>query len=376
MSFIDSDPNLSHKINNLRALAALFVVFFHYFIFFFTDHKFCAKLSCFPPLDMSPFEGFIQFLEAIPFNLGYFAVAFFFLISGFLTPYLFERYTSRRLFFKNRFFRLWPTYVIGLSINILFIWGACLYNGIDFPFSFSEISASFFGLRDVLGYPFITGIVWTFEIEIKFILFCFIVYPLIQKPSLRLLVALCIILFWICFWGQRITQEDLTYPDALFYFFRSLTHNIKFFCFLLEGVIYYFFLSNKISKKEFLILSIILMLSFIAELYFTLKIDYFIQYLLSYFSGLGVFIWYMGRVFTKSQSLHFFHFVAKTSYPLYLIHAVPSYIIMFILYDLGISLFWGIGLAFLVCFALSYITHCFVEEPVRGLWKKIHGKIT
>lgn len=370
MSLLHTSPHLSHKIHNLRATAALLVVFFHYFIFFFTEHDFCAKLACFSPLDLSDFEGFIQPLRTFPLNLGRFAVTIFFLISGFLTPYLFERYTTRSMFLKNRFFRLWPTYVVGLILNILFVWGACVYNDINFPFTVPELSTSFLGLRDILGYPFITGVVWTFEIEIKFILFCFIAYPLIQKSSLRLLVAIIIVLFWVCFWGKLLTQEDLDFPEPLFYFFRTMTHNLKFFCFLLEGMCYYFFLSKKISKKEFLHLSIILMSSFIVEVYATLKPDYFVEYIVSYSAGLALFMWYIARLFSKPQSSRFLRFTSGISYPLYLIHAVPSYIIMFILYDLGVPLFLGIGLAFIICFILSYLVHLFIEEPIRKTWSR------
>lgn len=370
MSLIRSSPDLSHKISNLRATAALLVVFFHYAIFFFTNQDFCAKLSYFSPLDLSSFDGFIQILKDFPLNLGCFAVTIFFLISGFLTPYLLERYTTRRMFLKNRFFRLWPTYAICLAINIFFIWGACIYNDIDFPFTSPEIFASFLGVRDIFGHPFITGVVWTFEIEIKFVLFCFIVYPLIQRASLYLLTFIIISLFWICFFGKFLTEEYLELPDLLFYFFRSMTHNLKFFCFLLEGMAYYFFLEKKVSRKNFLYLSLILMISFVSDLYFTIKIDFFITYILSYFSAFAFFVWYILRIFSNSQSFRFLRFVSDMSYPLYLIHAIPSYIIMYILYDFGVSLFWGMGIAFVMCFPLSYGVHRFIESPIRNKFSR------
>src|SRR3990167_2818312 len=160
---------MDQKLNYIRGGAALCVVLYHYGFFFFTNQTFCAQLCFFPPIEFA--HPFIETIESFPFDLGQFAVTLFFLLSGFLSPYLIEKYKTRAAFLRNRFFRLWPIYAVGLLINILSVVAGSFYTGGEWPYSFDHVLASLFCVRDLLGYSYITGIVWTFEIEVKFIIF-------------------------------------------------------------------------------------------------------------------------------------------------------------------------------------------------------------
>src|SRR5271169_3240301 len=148
------------NLDYIRGIAALGVVVYHYFIFFFTNQNFCARLSNFSPIEF--FNPILEQVKDFPFDLGQFSVGLFFLLSGFLVPSLVERYPTRKTLFQNRFFRLWPIFAVGLLINILFVLGGSFYTGNELPYSADMIIASFVCLRDIFDYPYITGIVWTF----------------------------------------------------------------------------------------------------------------------------------------------------------------------------------------------------------------------
>ena len=322
----------------LRSFSAIIVMFYHYLIFFFTHQSFCAHLCCFSPLDLSSFP-LVQPLKSFSFDIGRFAVALFFLISGFLMPSLLEKYPTRISFLENRFFRLWPVYVVGLAINLLFIWGACLYNQREFPYLAKQIFASFLCLRDFLDYPFITGVVWTFEIEVHFIIFCTIIYPLLRGLFLKLLIILQPCVFLLCF----LLSELLNGQDFLGErFFEIFSANSKFFCFLFLGMYFCLFC--------------------------TLTAERFKSYLVSYLLALLLFICFMKRQSSSDvnhQIKNISSFVSNISYPLYLIHAIPGYILIYILYNEGIPFLWGVLIAIFFSFLTAFLLHFFIEHPIR-----------
>lgn len=370
MLIFRSFPNLTHKIDNLRALSALSVVFYHYFIFFFTAQALSATYSIFPPLEFE-FQDFINLFRTFPFDLGKFAVAEFFLISGFLIPSLSEKYPTRTAFFKNRFFRLWPIYAIGLVLNLLFIWGACLYNGLDFAHTLYNVIASFLCLRDFLGYPFITGVVWTFEIEVKFFLFCLVLYPLIQKPSPKILVFIKAFLFFVSFYMVSFFYEDQEPNFYVFQFFKILSQTLNYFCFLLIGMCFSFFLSKKISQKVFIFFCVMLSVLFIVESYFIATASAWNRLLFSFFPALFIFVWYVAKSEPQRfRNSPYLRSISEMSYPLYLIHAIPGYIIVYILYDWGVPLILGILISMVATFLISYWVHLFIEKPIRHSWSR------
>lgn len=375
MSLFRAFPDLTHKINNVRALSALSVVVYHYLIYFFTEQTASAAYAIFAPLEFS-FQDFIQNIKDLPFDFGRFAVSEFFLISGFLIPSLLERYPTRLSFFKNRFFRLWPVYAIGLAINVVFVWIACLYNHTDFAYTLYEIMASFFCLRDVLGLPFITGIVWTFEIEIKFLIFCILIYPLIQTASLRKIVFIKGVLFFSLFYGGALLTEFLyeTYQivspemDQFFWVFLKTASN---FCFLLIGMGFSLFLSKKISQRLFLECFFILSALFLLENYLMYKEHSWIRLMLSSFPALFLFVWYIAKNYQKrSHDIPYLRSISEMSYPLYLIHAIPGYILIYILYDYGVPLFVSICISAFLTFYIAWMVHKFLEKPIRKKWSR------
>ena len=63
-----------------------------------------------------PIPAMAELALSFPLNWGPFGVALFFVISGFVIPFSFETY-GRLDFIVARFFRIYPTYLTGLSFE-------------------------------------------------------------------------------------------------------------------------------------------------------------------------------------------------------------------------------------------------------------------
>lgn len=363
----------SYLLDNIRAIAAFLVVFYHYSIFFFIAQPFCATLSCSPPLEEVSDWPFVQALSVSAFDLGQFAVGFFFFLSGFLLPGLRERYPTRSAFLRNRFFRLWPVYAIGLLINILFIKVASLYYGIDFPHTEHHIIASLLCLRPFLEYPYITGVVWTFEIEVFFILFCVLSYARLKPLSPSILYAQ-LAFFLISYIGKQVlTLEDF---PLILQFFLFFSIKMKFVALIFMGTYLNAFLNKQLTPLKFLLNQGFLVTLFVGECYLLLGDTTFIRYLVSYGLSTAVFFSLIfldqKKCFILSKQSSLLGFVAEISFPLYLVHAVPGYVIAYILHSQGISIFVGLALGFLLTFPLAIVLHSLVEKPFRDRWGKQH----
>ncbi len=58
-------------------------------------------------------------------------------------------------------------------------------------------------------------------------------------------------------------------------------------------------------------------------------------------------------------------YISKISYPLYLIHAIPGYVIMYICYDQGYSIFPGMVIGLIGSFVGAHYLTKYIETPVR-----------
>jgi peptidoglycan/LPS O-acetylase OafA/YrhL len=156
-------------ILKLRGVSALLVMLYHHCYFFWLHQDFCSKLANNQPVEDVPLVA--SFLNTLPINLGDLAVGSFFLISGFLMP-LTAQWKTRYEFLNARIKRIWPPYVGALFLTLFWVYWNSQRNFRDFPWSSDHVLASLVFMRDIGGYPFIDGIVWTLEVEIKFYLLC------------------------------------------------------------------------------------------------------------------------------------------------------------------------------------------------------------
>ena len=107
------------------------------------------------------------------------------------------------------------------------------------------------------------------------------------------------------------------------------------------------------------------------ESYLVYEEKAWMRLLFSFFPALFLFIWYIAKNFPKrSHHIPFLHMISEMSYPLYLIHAIPGYIIVYILYDYGWPLGLSIPVSCALTFILSWSVHTFMEKPIRNRWSR------
>jgi peptidoglycan/LPS O-acetylase OafA/YrhL len=146
-------------ISAIRGVAALLVVLFHLQI-----HVFAG----FPNRPIAPHSStwwlFLGF-----FDLGKFAVALFFMVSGFLIPATLRRSGATLPEFAwHRFLRLYPAYWASIALAL-----ACWYGSgrADLPTP-ATVIANVTMFQRFLGQPDLVGVYWTLQIELVFYITC------------------------------------------------------------------------------------------------------------------------------------------------------------------------------------------------------------
>lgn len=363
---MDHKRERSQALDQLRGIAALLVVIYHYGIFFFTEQDFCSYLCHVSPIDFSAFAPYTNLFQQTSFDLGAFAVSLFFLLSGFFMPALLERYKTGGAFLLNRFWRLFPTFAVTLIINLIFLISLAYYTTGQFPYTWPQLLSVITLTRDIFGYPFMDGVIWTLEIEWKFCLFVALVAPLIKRIEFKTLlmwqnlvfgVALIIYLF--------LRNNEIESLPLLRSVSQSIATNLRFFTFMLIGSLFYLIQEHKIEKKQGQKLILFLTCLFFLQCFWMLSEKGFWRYLTSYLPSLLVFAFVWSHQRPPSTTL--FHrvidFITQISYPLYLVHAMSGYVIMYAFHNQGLNLFIGMGCGVIFSLCSATLLHYFIETP-------------
>ncbi len=303
--------------NSLRGVAALLVIAAHYTGVFWFARSAVSALTGLPTVDSSvqtPDLATWITLSVVPFNLGPLGVALFFLISGFVIPFAFER-QSRIQFLIGRIFRIWPVYFACFLTGAAVLFSASRLFSVPLPFSTGNaLLHSVVGLREIFGGPQIDGILWTLEIEIKFYIIAFAIAPLLGSGSLLSFVV----------------------PAGIFCATRSeyLAPHISFaapyLIFMFIGVALNFLFREKVRlMPTALTIGALLLASFISA---NDQANVAQNYALALFIFCGCMM--ASRFIPDSNVLKFF---ANISYPLYAIHGIAGYAIMTSLLHFGAS---------------------------------------
>jgi peptidoglycan/LPS O-acetylase OafA/YrhL len=166
-------------ISGIRGIAALLVLLFH------------LQLHLFAGYPERPIQAYslTWWLCLGCFDLGKYAVALFFMVSGFLVP------STLRVpgatvsgFVRHRFFRLYPVYWLSIALQLL----ALLLLGRLAELNWPNVLANLTMAQGFVGQPNLIGVFWTLQIELVFYLVC-VVLALsgrLDRPRLWNAVAL------------------------------------------------------------------------------------------------------------------------------------------------------------------------------------------
>ncbi|AYG47522.1 acyltransferase [Pseudomonas sp. Leaf58] len=348
--------------NQLRGIGALSVLVSHYIGIFWLAHPEISKLMGVPELLTFPsLPDALKLLSEYCIVFGQFGVGVFFIVSGLVIPISLKN-VSWQDFILRRAIRIYPVYIVGFCIVILSIYLLSRYAGSDFKYTPGEIFAHFGVItRGPLGVDRIDGISWTLEVEIYFYLIMLATAKLLLRNGIKETIAASLLVSFIAF---------------------LVMHNNKYLLgvqigsglMLLLGVAFYKFINNKISKKEFILLQAILCALIPITWFCGTGITKYTQhwvygYLLAIFTFNACFY-----LKDKIKDNAFLSHLADISYPIYVVHALFGYSIMYVALDNGLGVYSSICAAVISAYVASLALHIFVEKPTMLWIKQSHAK--
>lgn len=344
-------------LNILRGTSAVLVLCYHFFVFFFAHQKTWSQFLQTEPLDL-PQPFYLQPLLDFPLDFGHLAVGYFFLISGFLIHASLQRYNSLSLFLRHKVIRLWPTYCVCFSLGLLFV---AVFNALldkPFPFTWEHVLACFLWVRDIFDYSLIDGALWTLEIQLKFYIFSILVWSVWKKNFLEISCLLTVILSCIVYELYHSAQDD---AYAWFYLVILFQQTLRFFMLILLGSCVYAFFKKEISTAKMIGLCGILLGCFISPLFSWISPHKIVAYLVGFFSFFFFIMVYAKRITGEGKLSQVITWISKVSYPLYIGHVLPGYMIIYYMIEKGYNAYLGILIAFLYTFVMAMVVHQKIE---------------
>jgi len=164
-------------IDSWRGIAILSVMAFHYLVRFA------------PPLEPTNVYGFDHGYSRL-FELGAYGVQVFFVISGMVITMTLLRSGKAVDFAFNRFARLYPAFLVCMSVTAGFV---ALAGPRLFRVSLSDYFGNLTMLAEPLGFRFVDGAYWSLVVEITFYLYVALAWMLLKQRFWLAIIALGIV---------------------------------------------------------------------------------------------------------------------------------------------------------------------------------------
>lgn len=363
-NFITEDGKF-YFLQALRGLAASIVCIFHLVCLYWEQpYKLHTAFSWLYPLDVNVHvvSKILEKVELCGIDLGAFGVSVFFLISGFVISLSLSR-NKLSSFFIKRIFRIYPTYISGLSITCVYIY---IYMDVtqnrDFPFRLSEVCIQASLLRDWFWQPTIDGISWTLEVEWKFYILAGLLFlwKRAYYPETFLVIAGVLTMFNVCSYEYLpllLREYPWWYQKVWVVSFSTVFLQWMF----LGTCLYHLFERHWSFKTCCMMIGVLYATTWIATYYSVIHENFYTLWL-NYTVALVCFL----CVYTLRGHIVYnrlFDRLGAISYPLYVVHAVPGYVLESVMLGRGwhplVSLLAALSNAVL----LAIVLHFIVEKP-------------
>ncbi len=277
-----------------RFIAALSVVFFHYFYNGITN----GKIST---LEHTWFADIASY--------GHFGVQFFFIISGYVIFFSLKD-KGAAAFLKSRLKRLYPTYWFAIIFTAFFIylWGA----DTSITVTTKQILVNFTMLQNFVGVSDVDGVYWTLFYEI---IFYGLVFAILLFGNFKKLLA------FLVAWPFLIIACSLIGKTFLIF--------NMYFIFFVIGAMFALIKNGNISRKVALFVLIVSsMVGFYHTYALSVQKEHNLFVVASIYSAILIFFTVLNVDRYREINLPFAKDLGGMTYPLYLIHAYFGYLFL------------------------------------------------
>ncbi len=364
----------------LRGLAATAVVVSHLVSLIWRRPNAIGELIAYPAssatIHGAHFTPVTEF--GLPYFWGYFGVALFFLISGLVIPSSIST-LSRRGFAVARIFRIWPTYLIGLTVAVGCIALNANASGGSFPYSPRDVLINALIVpRWPTSTPSIDGIIWTLEIEVFFYFVCMMGAGLIRNFDTRIFVFAAPVVPLALFVTHG--AGPLMRIGALAFGVVSWISAVSVYVtFMLCGVAFHYFHRGHLSRSGLILAQTFLLLTFVVGMRIgVLSLQGWTAILCYLIAFVGFATAYLARDVVSNLPRGVakpFFLLADISYPLYVVHAVLGYTIIVRAIAAGIPAWAAVCFALAIVLACATLIHFAVEMPSQHLGKTLAARM-
>ena len=354
--------------NQLRGAAALCVVANHLTGVYWSEPLLVAGAT-FSAVQTGAPPAFSALTAGAWYNLGPFGVALFFLISGFVIPISLERQTAPG-FLVGRLFRIFPTYVLALLIELTVVALAARYWHQPFTYRPKLILANLLLVTDIVNAPSIDLVNWTLVVELKFYLLMAALAVPVRRGSLIALLAVAAAIVVV----SRFSHDLFVIVPHLGLVLRIFESNALYVLFMLIGVVFSYHVRGRIGSAAAAAAVIVLFALFVYCWPLTFFRGEYPSATFNYGWALLVFsaMYAFRRRVPDSRVADFF---AGVSYPLYLVHALVGFTVMKALMVVHVAPLPATCVAFIVIVLLALTLHVTIERPSQAFGKTLAARI-
>jgi peptidoglycan/LPS O-acetylase OafA/YrhL len=305
-------------------------------------------------------QGFGSFATGV-FDFGKFGLSLFFIISGFIIPYSLEKKNSIRLFWLNRFFRLYPIYWTNIAIMLVFyLCGAVTIFSEAYRSNITLHSlVNLTMLQDFLRVPQANAICYTLTLEFVFYICCSALFAFrIHKHSYQLAaIGLAMVGFSGIF--VPLILERKVPLSGMFYILTMFI-----------GTTIYRYYAGTVTKKQLSLLLSAIVLFISAAVYFNYGFHradlprYHFAYpaiVSAWFSGYLLFL--VCLKFREKSFPNVFLWLGKISYSIYLMHSLIIYTFMHFTRFSALPGIVQFSVTLAATLLLSSLTYYIIEAP-------------
>lgn len=365
--------------HRLRGVAALIVLLHHYVSFLYAPPQAVINAIGMTSTIQSENADLVVALMRLqlwlePYAIdvrswGPFGVSVFFLVSGFVIPNALLRLRVHG-FLIGRFFRLWPTYAVGLATALVVLTITSYIADFTPTYSVMSVVTNLLLVEDIVYGKTLDLVSWTLTIEVMFYLFCAAIVPVLRMADTRQLMIAAVLLGMLGYTLSQLIQ--LTEKPYL----SVLARDLRFMPYLFIGTLFHFHQRGLLSNWYLILNSGLLLFLHIISRYLinptgAAQQGYYMVFAYAYLAFAACYLFYGRTTFLPKAFGDILDRVATISYPLYLVHAVHGYVLINTLLLLSVPVWAAVMAAIAWSFFLANLLHRWVERPTHAYGRRL-----